>query len=265
MAHTRPLLIGVSTKMYLGYRASLDWMASVAETAAARPQLADRGVTVFVIPSYPVLESAVRLLRPAGVTVGAQDVSTGEGALTGEVSAGILAEMGVRLVEVGHAERRRLFGETDAVVAAKTHAALAAGLTPLVCVGEAERADPAQTVSVVVDQCLAAVSATDNAGTADLDRLGRIVVAYEPIWAIGADEPAPAAYVNEVVAGIRAQLADRSGGTPPPIVYGGSAGPGLLASLPEVDGLFLGRFAHDPANVAVVLDEALAARAPVVE
>ena len=259
MAHTRPLLIGVSTKMYLGYRASLDWMASVAETAAARPQLGERGVSVFVIPSYPVLESAVRLLRPAGITVGAQDVSTGEGALTGEVSAGILAELGVGLVEVGHAERRRLFGETDAVVAAKTRAALSAGLTPLVCVGEARRAEPAAAVRVVIDQCLAAVSG--DTGTPQPGLLGRIVVAYEPIWAIGAAEPAPADYVNEVVAGIRAELAARSGATPPPIVYGGSAGPGLLARLPEVDGLFLGRFAHDPANVAIVLDEALVERA----
>jgi triosephosphate isomerase len=244
--------------MYLGYRASLDWMALVAETVVARPGLAERGVTVFVIPSYPVLESAVRLLRPAGITVGAQDVSAGEGALTGEVSAGILAELGVGLVEVGHAERRRLFGETDAVVAAKTRAALAAGLTPLVCVGEAQRTEPAETVRVVVEQCLAAVSSNPS-------RLADIVVAYEPVWAIGAAEPAPAAYVNEVVAGIRAELAARSGAVAPPIVYGGSAGPGLLATLPEVDGLFLGRFAHDPANVALVLDEALAARTPVVE
>lgn len=258
MTHTRPLLIGVSTKMYLGYRASLDWMASVAEIASARPELAERGVRVFVIPSYPVLESAVRLLHPAGVTVGAQDVSTGEGALTGEVSAGILSEIGVELVEVGHAERRRLFGETDAVVAAKTRAALAASLTPLVCVGEIERSEPSETVRVVVEQCLAAVSN-------DPSRLADVVVAYEPVWAIGAAEPAPAGYVNDVVAGIRAELAARSGAVPPPIVYGGSAGPGLLARLPEVDGLFLGRFAHDPANVALVLDEALAERGPVVE
>lgn len=253
MTESRPLLIGVSTKMYLGYRASLDWMARIAETAAARPQLAERGIRLFIIPSYPVLESAVRLLRPAGITVGAQNVSEGEGALTGEVSAGMLAELGVGIVEVGHAERRRLFAETDAVVAAKTSAAVAAGLTPLVCVGETQRTEPDETVRFVVDQCLAAVGS-------EAERLARIAVAYEPVWAIGAAQPAPAAYVNDVVAGIRAGLSERPGVGAPPVVYGGSAGPGLLASLPEVDGLFLGRFAHDPANVALVLDEALARR-----
>ncbi|MET0161212.1 MAG: triose-phosphate isomerase family protein [Microbacteriaceae bacterium] len=250
MTAQRARWIGTSTKMYFGYQRHLDWMTAVASIVDERPALADAGITPFVIPSFPVLESALRILGPAGVTVGAQAVSQDEGAATGEVSAGILAEMGVRLVEIGHAERRARYGESDEVVAAKTRASIAAGLTPLLCVGEPDGDDPAGAVRIVVEQCLAAVG--------DAALLDRIVVAYEPVWAIGAPAPAGADYVNEVVAGIRSSLTELIGGPAPSIVYGGSAGPGLLATVPEVDGLFLGRFAHDPANFGRVLDEALA-------
>lgn len=250
MTAQRARWIGTSTKMYFGYQRHLDWMTAVAGIVDERPGLADAGITPFVIPSFPVLESALRILGPVGVAVGAQAVSQDEGAATGEVSAGILAEMGVRLVEIGHAERRARYGESDEVVAAKTRASIEAGLTPLLCVGEPDGDDPAGAVRIVVEQCLAAVG--------DASLLDRIVVAYEPVWAIGAPAPAGADYVNEVVAGIRSSLSELIDGPAPSIVYGGSAGPGLLAAVPEVDGLFLGRFAHDPANFGRVLDEALA-------
>lgn len=250
MSAQRARWIGTSTKMYFGYQRHLDWMTAVAGIVDGRPALADAGITPFVIPSFPVLESALRILGPVGVAVGAQAVSQDEGAATGEVSAGILAEMGVRLVEIGHAERRARYGESDEVVAGKTRASITAGLTPLLCVGEPDGDDPAGAVRIVVEQCLAAVG--------DAALLDRIVVAYEPVWAIGAPAPAGADYVNEVVAGIRSALSELIGGPAPSIVYGGSAGPGLLATVPEVDGLFLGRFAHDPSNFGRVLDEALA-------
>lgn len=238
----------MSTKAYLGYRASLDWLAGVAEVVTARPGLAD-AVTVFVAPSFPVLESAGRILAGTGVVLGAQNCGEQGGAFTGEVSAEFLAELGVGLVEIGHAERRRLFGETDAVVARKTAAAAGAGLTSLLCIGEAERGSPADAAEFCFAQVLSAL--------ADQVPLSSAVIAYEPEWAIGAAESASPDYANDVVDRLRERLAGATGERAS-IIYGGSAKPGLLPRLAGVDGLFLGRFAHDPAQLALVLDEALA-------
>lgn len=259
--------VGVSTKMYLGYQASLDWLAGVRDEVMARPALAGN-VGVFVAPSFPVLESARRILDGTGVLLAAQNSSAADGALTGEVSPGLLAELGVGLVEIGHAERRSLFGEDDAVVSKKTAAVAKAGMTPLLCIGEHER----RSASEAVDFCFRQV---DSALGADVPA-DAVVLAYEPVWAIGAAEPAPAGYVNDVVSGLRERLAGRDGSNDvaagdaavshgagqavnaaPAILYGGSAGPGLLPRLDAADGLFLGRFAHDPANLGAVLDEAL--------
>lgn len=241
--------VGVSTKMYLGYQASLDWLAGVRNEVLARPALAGT-VDVFVAPSFPVLESARRILDGSGVLLSAQNSSAEGGALTGEVSPAILAELGVELVELGHAERRRLFGEDDDVVALKTAAVAAAGMTPLLCIGEIEQHSAAESVDFCFQQVRSALGGTLSPEA--------VVLAYEPVWAIGAGKPAPPAYVNDVVGGLRKRLAEHSGGSGPAIVYGGSAGPGLLPRLESVDGLFLGRFAHDPANFGAVLDEALA-------
>ncbi|MET4639329.1 triose-phosphate isomerase family protein [Mycetocola sp. 2940] len=238
--------IGASTKMYLGYAQTVAWLDGIAAELDARPGLA--GVVPFVIPSFPLLPAALDRLASRGVLIGAQAVSWGDGALTGEVSAALLAEMGVSLVEIGHAERRRHFGETDEVIARKVEAADAAGLRSLLCIGEPERTDPDEAVAF----CLAQVR---SAIRADAGKLASLIVAYEPIWAIGAAEPADPDYVVAVLTGLRSALAALTDSVPP-IVYGGSAGPGLLGRLPAADGLFLGRFAHDPASFARVLDEA---------
>ncbi|MDQ0729324.1 triose-phosphate isomerase family protein [Arthrobacter sp. B1I2] len=243
--------VGVSTKMYLGYQASLRWLSEVRSVVDERPGLAtgsakDSPVRVFVIPSFPVLEPATRILAGSPVVLGAQNCAWGDGPLTGEVSPGMLAELGVTLVEIGHAERRRLFAEDDAVVARKVRAAVGHSLTPLLCIGEPDMLD----AGAAADFCLRQVRAATGGDPAVLDRL---VLAYEPVWAIGADAPAPPHHVNSVLALLRAEL-----GPDCPLIYGGSAGPGLLPQLPAADGLFLGRFAHDAANLGRVLDEALA-------
>jgi len=242
-----PLYIGVSTKMYLGYRQSLRWLSEVRAVVDARPALARRDVRVFVIPSFPVLAQAKDILDGSPVLLGAQNCAWGDGPLTGEVAPGMLAELGVSLVEIGHAERRALFGEDDDVVSRKVRAAVDAGLTPLLCVGEPDTVSPRQAAGFCLDQVHAA-----TAGDGSLPR--RFVLAYEPVWAIGADQPADPAYVNEVLELIRERLDAAC-----PIIYGGSAGPGLLPQLTAADGLFLGRFAHDPGNLGRVLDEALEA------
>jgi triosephosphate isomerase len=239
--------VGVSTKAYLGYAQSLRWLDGVADAVRARPALREAGVVPFVIPSFPVLPAAVERLAGLGVRVGAQSVAQASGPLTGEVPAGMLAELGIGLAEIGHAERRAHVGETDAVVALKVDAALSAGISPLLCVGEREPRGAAEAIRY----CAAQVRSALGSRT---ERRDKILIAYEPVWAIGAGEPADAGHINAVVTGLRDEF-DSS-----PIIYGGSAGPGLLGSLPAVDGLFLGRFAHDPANFAAVLDEALERR-----
>ena len=245
-----PILVGVSTKMYLGYRDSLDWLERLRHEVDTRPALAAGRVVPFVIPSFPVLPAAAQLLTRSQVLLGAQNCGWADGPWTGEVAPSMLAELGVRLVEIGHAERRKHFNEDDAMVALKVRAADDAGLTPLLCVGESDTGEPAAAAEYVYRQIESAVDG-------DWTLAGRLTIAYEPVWAIGAAEPAGAEYVSDVVNRLRAQLA-AAGVSGLPVIYGGSAKPGLLPTLDGVSGLFLGRFAHDPANFGAVLDEALA-------
>jgi len=241
------VLVGISTKAYLSRARTLEWLGELADLARGHVAVRTGAVELVVAPSTPMLEAAVRLLDGSGVRVMAQDVSRfAGGAVTGESVASILADLGVAYVEVGHAERRGLLGETDAVVAEKVRRSREAGLVPWLCVGEEVRVGPAEAAA----SCLAQVAAAAGAGP--------LVVAHEPVWAIGAAEPAPADHVVGVAEALRAGLPDGASGAR--LVYGGSAGPGLLATTtPAVDGLFLGRRAHDVAGVASVLDEALTA------
>ncbi|MFB6570607.1 MULTISPECIES: triose-phosphate isomerase family protein [Streptomyces] len=244
-AAPRPL-VGVSLKLYFGLAETRAWLA---EVAALGEVLADlpRPVDLFVLPSFPALADARELLTGTGVGYGAQDVHWADrGAWTGEVSAGMLAETGARYVEVGHAERRRHFGETDQIVAAKTRAATAAGLIPVICAGERHAADPAAAAEETLAQVRAAL-----AGAAPGSE---VIVAYEPVWAIGAGAPAPARHVRAVATALRGAL--RAHDVRGRLIYGGTAGPGTYRELAgAVDGLFLGRLAHDTAGLRAVLDE----------
>ncbi|MDQ0744141.1 triosephosphate isomerase [Clavibacter sp. B3I6] len=238
-----PLHIGISTKAYLSYAQSLEWLEAVLAIARSHPAVRDGIVRVFLAPSTPLLESAVRISGSSPVSIAAQDVSRWEaGAYTGETVAPMLAEMGVTMVELGHAERRSLLGETDEVIREKAARVEAAGMRGLLCVGETERLSAAHAAATCLEQARAS-------------GLAAPLLAYEPVWAIGAAEPAPAEHVRAVIREIKAAWGTRS--PVPPVIYGGSAGPGLLARLlPDADGLFLGRFAHDPRAVRTVLDEA---------
>ncbi|HEY9309193.1 MAG TPA: triose-phosphate isomerase family protein [Microbacterium sp.] len=241
--------VGVSLKTYFGHERAHAWFADVARRAAALPAVTAGDVRFFVIPTYLQIPAALEAFAGTPVLIGAQDVSEfPPGAYTGEVTASELAEVGVAVAEIGHAERRRLFDETDTVTAAKAAAALAHGITPVLCIGEAERLGSPAAALANVEQL-----------AADLEGVpaGPVVVAYEPVWAIGAAEPAPDEHIATVTRALRGALdADpaRAGSV---VIYGGSAGPGLLTRLGEsVDGLFLGRFAHDPDALVAVLDEA---------
>jgi triosephosphate isomerase len=241
--------VGVSLKMYFGHAQALDWCARVADLATAHPAVASGAVELFAIPGYLAVPAAVEIFDGSRVLVGAQDLASEDnGAFTGEVSGVELAEVGVRVVEVGHAERRRLFGETDEIVAEKTAAALRNNIAPVLCIGESIRQEPADAASECLRQLDSALTDAPE---------GRLIVAYEPVWAIGAAEPAPAEYIRAVCAILRASVSALPGHDGSVVIYGGSAGPGLLTELgDDVDGLFLGRFAHDPAALGRVLDEA---------
>lgn len=254
-ASSAPFTIGVSLKMYFSHARSVAWAAEVADVARRHPAVRDGVVDLFVVPSFPALVPVREALAGTGVRLGAQDLATHDaGAFTGEVSGAELAEVGCTLAEIGHAERRTLFHEDDAVVAAKTAAALRNGITPLLCVGESEEAPPAIAALEVAGQIDAALAAADDAG---LD--GPLLVAYEPVWAIGAPTPASPHHIATVVAAVEERLAELPRWSGSRVIYGGSAGPGLLTDLGgDVRGLFLGRFAHDPAAVERILDEALA-------
>lgn len=196
------------------------------------------GVELAVCVPYPYLAQLAQ--RPAGLELGAQDVSEhAEGAFTGEVSASMLAEFGCRYVIVGHSERRAFFGEDDLVVGRKARAALGAGLVPIVCVGETLAERDAGAALAVVGRQLAAVR--DVVGP---EAMAGVVIAYEPVWAIGTGRSATSAQVGEVHGAIRRWLED--GGVAAAgvrILYGGSVKPANAAEIfavPDVDGGLIG-------------------------
>ena len=244
--------MGVSTKMYFSAARTRSYIDELLAHLAPSPQLLD-DVDVFVIPDHVTLVSVVAQLEGTGVLTGAQDAfHVDAGAVTGEVSPAVLAEVGCRIVELGHAERRRLFHETDADAARKAAAAARNAMVPLVCIGEGTQGG----VASAVQACSTQVQAVMEAVPDEAD----VILAYEPVWAIGAAQPAAAGYVVSVAKELRALpcVQKRRGVTR--IVYGGSAGPGLFEKLKGgVDGLFLGRFAHDPAQFYKTIQEVASA------
>ncbi|MDV3127357.1 triose-phosphate isomerase [Mycobacterium sp. 21AC1] len=243
-------MVAVSTKAYFGVAHTRRWVRAV---AALGPVAADYGVELAVLPSFPLLESTATMLAGTGVAWGAQNVAASDaGQQTGEVPAGTLAELGCSYIEVGHAERRSLFGEDEATVRAKVGRVVAHSMVPLICVGEPERTEPDNAADYSVAQLADAIRDVPNAP---------VVVAYEPVWAIGAAQPACPQHVTRVTTALRAALATRGG--PSRVLYGGSAAPGTATDLHgAVDGLFVGRFGHDVEALRAVVAEVAEVAAP---
>ncbi|UKA77616.1 triose-phosphate isomerase family protein [Arthrobacter sp. FW306-07-I] len=253
MDHPKPALLGVSLKMYFGHEETLEWCRQVAVMAKGHQALQDGEVELFILPSFQALVPARQILADTPVAIGAQDLHWEDrGAFTGEVSGPALAEADCRYVEVGHAERRRLFGEDDAVVSAKTAAALRNGLIPVICVGEPDEGPAENAAEVCLAQLSSALQPDQRNG-----RGSAVVVAYEPAWAIGSTSPASSKHISEVCARLKEWLRTQTRFTQWSVIYGGSAGPGLLTQLDsDVDGLFLGRFAHRVTALSDIIDEA---------
>ncbi|KAH7053377.1 triosephosphate isomerase 2 [Macrophomina phaseolina] len=250
MAPPRPRrIVGTSLKMYFDLDRTLSYVEGVAELSSHAEA---NNVDLFVIPDFVTILEARRILKDTSVLLGAQDAFwEASGAYTGEVSPLTLQQAGVRLIEMGHAERRRIFGENDEQVAKKAAAAVKHGHIPLVCIGEKTHGAVASAaVGMAVEECRPQVTSVLAAVPDDAE----LILAYEPVWAIGAQEPADADHVVNVTKELRKMASSRKGVTR--VLYGGSAGPGTFAKLVDgVDGLFLGRFAHNLANLKQVITE----------
>jgi triosephosphate isomerase (TIM) len=223
--------------------------------AGLLPRVSDAdGVDVAVCPSFLALRALVDSTRGSRVQVYAQNMHQApDGAYTGEVSAGMLAEAGVHGVILGHSERRQLFGESDKALQLKVPAALDAGLLPVLCVGETEeereRGDTERKLRHQVQEDLHKL---------DDSQPGEIVIAYEPIWAIGTGQVATPEQAQEAIAFIRALVGDRSREQAERIrvLYGGSVKPENareLLALPDVDGALVGGASLEPASFAEIV------------
>jgi triosephosphate isomerase len=200
-----------------------------------------KNAEILVCPPFPYLLEASRLLKDSGVQLGAQSVcAEAQGAFTGEVSAAMLKDVGCRYVLVGHSERRQLYGESDELVARKFVAAQSQGLVPVLCVGETlEEREGGHTLQVVSRQLEAVLSVTG------VRSLGRAVIAYEPVWAIGTGRTASGEQAQDVHAMIRAKVAglDATIGGSVRILYGGSvkaSNAQELFAMPDIDGGLVG-------------------------
>ena len=249
----RPFVVG-NWKMNGSREHARDLVAGVCEGARGLPQIdvgqVDIGkIDVGICPPFVYVTDAGAAIGDAPVRLGAQSCSGEEhGAFTGEVSACMLADVGCSFVLVGHSERRTLYGESDSEVAGKAAAALACGLTPVVCVGETLAEREAHRTEAIVARQLDAVL-----GRLDRDSLSRIVIAYEPVWAIGTGRIASPAQANAVHAFLRARVAARAPDVAPGlrIIYGGSVKPENAAGIfaeSDVDGGLIGGASLDAAQ-----------------
>ena len=200
-----------------------------------------RKTEVLVCPPFPYLTMAAAALTGSGVAVGAQNACTeASGAYTGEVSAAMLKDVGCTYVILGHSERRQYYGDSDAIVAKKYAQVLAAGLTPILCVGETlEERERGETQAVVARHLDGVME------TAGVEAVARGVIAYEPVWAIGTGRTATPEQAQEVHAFLRARVAAKSAEVAAGlrILYGGSMNPGNamdLMSQPDIDGGLIG-------------------------
>jgi triosephosphate isomerase len=200
------------------------------------------GVEIVVAPPFTAIHAAAEAARNTTIGVAAQDLYwEKEGAFTGEVAPGMIKEAGAEYVIIGHSERRRLFGETDAMVNRKVGAAMAADLTPIVCIGETLEEREANATHDVLDRQL-----KDGLDHLTSGQISELVIAYEPVWAIGTGRTATAAQAGEAHAHIRKRLRQWFGGHAADhchVIYGGSVKPDNIKELiaePDVDGALVG-------------------------
>lgn len=243
------IIVAVSLKMYFSQSETRSYAKSVLQISQSNPYIENGRIQMALFPDHLAIPGCAGILGGSGVLLGAQDASwCDRGAFTGEVSPSDLKEIGCGIVELGHAERRTIFSETSEMVTKKTAATIRNRMVPLICVGERDRNGAEFATNISLNQAMEALG--DLWGQPD-----EVWIAYEPLWAIGANRAAPVGHVVPVLRKLREGLAGAAHTVK--ILYGGSAGPGTLSAIyPAADGIFLGRFAHEIDSLKSVVDEA---------
>ncbi len=245
----RPLIAG-NWKMYKTSAEAVDFVKKFLTLVSG---VADRDV--MIAPAFTALEALAAALKGTEVGLGAQDVFwEAEGAFTGQVSPPMLTAAGCRYVIIGHSERRQFFGETDDTVNRKIRAALKSGLIPVMCVGESEKQREAgQTFSILDKQV------KDGLRSFVSDELGSLVIAYEPVWAIGTGKTATAAQAEETHAYIRSLIKGLFGADMAAlmrVLYGGSVKPenaSELMAMADIDGALVGGASLNPDSFSKIV------------
>lgn len=233
----RKLFIAGNWKMYMTGATAPQLAAAVVKGVGA-----DKRVTVAVCPPFPYLGKVAEVVKDSPVALGGQNLyPEKEGAFTGEISPAMLVDAGCKYVILGHSERRHKLGETDAFINRKVHCALTFGLDPILCIGETLEEREANRTEAVLDTQL-----TGSLAGLKADNLTRLVIAYEPVWAIGTGRnatPEQAQQAHAFVRGKIGQMFSEKVAAALPIQYGGSVKPDNAASLlgqPDVDGALVG-------------------------
>lgn len=244
----KKLYLGTNTKMYKTISDTLEYLDRLIELTA---DIVRDDLELFVIPSFTSLESAGKLLKNSRISLGAQNMCWEEsGQFTGEISPIMLKEVGTDIVEIGHSERRHTFGETDQQENLKVKCALKHNFKALLCIGETLE----QKNYDLSDEVLSAQLKIGLHGIS-AQQAGNLWIAYEPVWAIGVNGiPATKEYAamkHKTIRGVLCRLFGEITGNSIPILYGGSVNDQnaeALISMPEIDGLFIGRSAWDADN-----------------
>jgi len=246
----RRALIAGNWKMYKTPAEAVEYARAFLPLVAG---VSDRDI--MIAPPYPALDAVAAALRGSGVGLGAQDLFwEDEGAFTGQVSPRMLCAVGCRYAIIGHSERRQFFGETDETVNRKVRAAVAAGLIPVMCVGESERErDAGQTFSILDKQVKGGLK------NFVAEQVSSLVVAYEPVWAIGTGKTATSAQAQEAHRFIRSLIETLLGSQTAAgirILYGGSVKPENITELmamPDIDGGLVGGASLKPESFAKIV------------
>lgn len=246
---------GSNLKMYKGIRETAAYLKRLEELTK---DLSRDEITIFIIPSFTSLSDAVRIIDPSLIWLGAQNMYWEDyGPYTGEISPQMLRELDLKIVELGHSERRHTFGETDQMLERKVVSALAHGFTALLCVGETSE----EKEYGISDEILR-MQLKIGLRNVSAEACKRLWIAYEPVWAIGENgSPASADYAQRKHHMIKETLAEIFGkeGYEIPVLYGGSVNrenAGILLSQQDVDGLFVGRSAWDAENFNKLIRDA---------
>ncbi len=249
----KKIYLGTNTKMYKTIKDSIEFVTTLADNTKEIPR--DK-IELFVIPSYTAIGPAREAVSKDLITIGAQNMHWArEGQFTGEISPLMLKEVGAEIIELGHSERRHKMGELDIDINKKLLTSVDNEFRPLLCIGETkEQKDAGQTVKTLRIQLKVGLD-----GVKEKD-ISKIMVAYEPVWAIGVDGiPASPEYAEEIHQEIRALLVEILGEKAKeiPLLYGGSVNNdnfGQLIAKDEVNGLFIGRSAWDADNFTKIIN-----------